>query len=88
MNLYRSYNAGVEVRWSQSSRKHRIGRAQARHVMQTVQPTATTTASGNDALIWIGPDDRGVELEIVAVILPELYLVIHVMPTALRRSQP
>jgi len=56
--------------------------------MATVQPINTATSSGNQALLWVGPDDRGVELEIVAVVLPDLYLVIHVMPTALRREQP
>lgn len=73
------------MRWAQSSRRHRIGRAHARHVMSTVTPTESVTTSGTTALLWIGPDDRGVELEIVAAVLPELYLVIHVMPTALRR---
>jgi hypothetical protein len=53
--------------------------------MSTVEPIETVMASGNPALLWIGPDDRGVELEIVAAVLPELYLVVHVMPTALRR---
>jgi len=38
-------------------------------------------------LVWIGPDDRGIELEIVALDLPDEWLVIHVMPTALRRSR-
>jgi len=56
--------------------------------MATVQPINTTTGSGSQALLWVGPDDRGVELEIVAVVLPELYLVIHAMPTALRREPP
>jgi hypothetical protein len=32
----------------------------------------------------LGADDRGIELEIIAVVLPDIYLVIHVMPTALR----
>jgi hypothetical protein len=36
--------------------------------------------------LWLGPDDRGVELEIVAVVLQAELLVIHVMPTALRRK--
>jgi hypothetical protein len=36
-------------------------------------------------LLWVGADDRGIELEIVAAILPDFYLVVHVMPTALRR---
>ncbi len=35
---------------------------------------------------WVGPDDRGVVLEVIAVELPDLWLVIHVMPTALRRK--
>ncbi len=75
----------MEVRWSQSSRRHRIGRAHARYVMTTVQPAESITTTGSPALLWIGTDDRGVELEIVAAVLPDLYLVIHVMPTVLRR---
>lgn len=74
----------MELAWTQSSRKHRIGRAHARHVINTVEPTAITTADGSEGLLWVGPDDRGLELEIVAAVLPGLYLVIHVMPAALR----
>lgn len=74
----------MEIRWSQASRKHRIGLARARHVMGTVEPTAATTRNGNAGLLWIGPDDRGIELEVIAAVLPGLYLIIHVMPTALR----
>jgi hypothetical protein len=37
------------------------------------------------ALLYVGPDDRGVELEVVVVVQPDQLLVIHVMPTALRR---
>lgn len=80
----RSYNLGVEVRWAQASRGHRIGRAHARHVLSTVAPVATATSSGNEALLWVGPDDRGIELEVIAAVLPGMYLVIHVMPTTLR----
>jgi len=53
--------------------------------MTTVQPAESITTTGSPALLWIGTDDRGVELEIVAAVLPDLYLVIHVMPTVLRR---
>ncbi|HEY4939164.1 MAG TPA: hypothetical protein VIJ69_09040 [Actinomycetota bacterium] len=35
-------------------------------------------------LVWIGEDSRGIELEIVALDLPEAIVVIHVMPTRLR----
>ena len=61
-----------------------IGRAHARHVMSTVEPIEVMTAGGNPALESVGLDDRGVELEIVAAVLPDLYRVVHVMPTALR----
>ena len=74
----------MELGWTQSSRRHRIGRAHVRYVIDTVEPSQIATASGSDGLLWVGDDDRGVELEIVAVVLPGLYLIIHVMPTALR----
>jgi hypothetical protein len=39
----------------------------------------------DDRLLFVGVDDRGIELEIIAVRLPEILFVIHVMPTQLRR---
>jgi len=36
-------------------------------------------------LVWVGEDDRGIELEIVALDLPDAIVVIHVMPMELRR---
>jgi hypothetical protein len=49
-------------------------------------PTATTAKSGDVAWRWIGPDERGRELDVIAVevqraddTMPVL-LVIHVMP--------
>lgn len=74
----------MDLGWTQSSRKHRIGRAHARYVIDTSKPTTITTASGSEGLRWAGPDDRGVELEVIAVVLPGLYLVIHVMPTYMK----
>ena len=82
---------GVAIRFTQAARKHRIGRASARHVMATTTPTATTTEQGNDAWQYLGPDERGRELEVIAVevVSPpkgqSYLLVIHVMPTSLRR---
>ena len=86
-----SDNTGpLEIRFTQSARKHRIGRASARHVLATAEATAVTTTSGADAWLYVGPDERGRELEIIAL---EAYpadggqsylLVIHVMPTQLR----
>jgi hypothetical protein len=79
-----------EIRFTQSARRHRIGRASARHVLATTDPTRVTTSSGGDAGLYVGPDERGRELEIIALEIqpadaaqPYL-LVIHVMPTQLR----
>jgi hypothetical protein len=41
----------------------------------------------DDRLLWVGPDDRGVVLEVIAVDLPDYLLVIHAMPVALRRNR-
>lgn len=43
------------------------------------------TDSFDARLVWIGPDDRGIELEIVGLDLPDAIIVIHAMPTALRK---
>jgi hypothetical protein len=40
----------------------------------------------DDRLVWVGPDDRGVVLEVIGVDLPDYLLIIHVMPLRLRRS--
>ena len=78
---------GWEIRFTQSARRRRIGRASARHVLATTDPTLVTTNSGSDAWLYVGPDERGRELEIIALEVqpadaagPYL-LVIHVMPT-------
>jgi hypothetical protein len=49
-------------------------------------PRAITTKSGGEAWRWIGPDERGRELDVIAVEVQEaedaapFLLVIHVMP--------
>lgn len=77
---------GRAVTWFRSARRHRIGKAHAMHVITTPEPFQIPATSAVDArLVWIGDDDRGVQLEIVALDLPEAIVVIHVMPTDLRR---
>ena len=79
-----------EIRFTQSARRHRIGRASARPVMASTGPTPVTTSGGAAAWLYVGPDERGRELEVIALQVqpagaaqPYL-LVIHVMPTQLR----
>jgi hypothetical protein len=72
------------VRFTRTARKHRIGKAHALHVLNTCEPTRVAT-DRDEQLVWIGADDRGVELEIVALEKPDCLLVIHVMPTHYRK---
>jgi hypothetical protein len=46
----------------------------------------TDPESGETTLSWIADDERGRELEIVAIEKPDCYLVIHVMPTHYRKE--
>ena len=56
------------------------------HVIMTVEPERVSATKVADArLVCVGPDDRGVELEIVALDLDDMIVVLHVMPTSLRR---
>ena len=56
------------------------------HVITTVEPQAVPATGVADArLVWIGLDDRGVELEIVARDLDDAVVISHVMPTDLQR---
>ena len=77
-----------------SARKHRIGRASARHVLATAEPSAVTTTRGTEAWRYTGPDERERELEIIALdVQPpdggQAYLlVIYVIPTQLRGEAP
>jgi hypothetical protein len=82
-----------EIRFTQGARKHRIGRSSARHIMATATPAETHTAQGNAAWMYIGHDERGRELEVIAVEIEPagghdgFLLVIHVMPTRLREGK-
>jgi hypothetical protein len=75
-----------QVRFTPSSRTHRVGRAHVRHVIETVAPAAVTTSGGASDWLYVGTDDRGVELEIIAVeIEGDVLLVIHAMPRVYKR---
>jgi len=83
----------VLIRFTQAARKHRVGRGSARYVMARTTPTGVVTEQGNPAWRYVGRDERERELEIVAVELDDtaegddVLLVIHVMPTQLRRRE-
>src|SRR6266496_2493053 len=60
------------VRWYRSARRHRVGKTHAMHVITTTNPDQVPASETADArLVWIGTDDRGIELEIVALDLDD-----------------
>ena len=72
------------IEWTQSSRKHSIGRASARFAMQAA---GVPTVMDDGKLLYVAVDERGRELEIIVVPLDDGdLLVIHVMPTIFRRG--
>ncbi len=58
------------------------------HVISITEPVTTVASGGDTAVRWVALDDRGIELEIVAVVLPDCWLVIHVMPTTFEEVNP
>jgi len=78
----------MEIRFAQSARKHRIGKARVNYVMENNSHIVISSQDGGKVQwVWIADDDRGLELEIVAVVLELYVLVTHVMPTSLRRRK-
>ena len=80
--------AVLEVRFTTSSRKHRIGKTRAIQAMIDAGEPANIPGTGDldDRLLFIGRDEKGVELEVIAIAQPDHLLVIHVMPYAYRRK--
>ena len=82
----------MRLKLTQAARKHRIGAARIAAVIGTIEPTVGTRPSGEPEFSWVGPDDRGRELEIMGVLVDvdidgePAMLIIHAMPTALRRK--
>jgi hypothetical protein len=74
------------IRFTSNARKHKIGAAHARFVIEN--NVAIRTPGQNEfehRLFWVGLDDRGLELEIAGIEFEDEILVIHVMPMNFRR---
>ncbi len=62
--------------------------------MANTTPVGATTSKGTRGWCWVGDDERGRRLEVVAVEtqrdrdLEPVLLVIHVMPTHYRKDPP
>ena len=76
------------IRFTSDARKHKIGAAHARFVIEN--NIALQTPGHNEfehRLFWVGVDDRGLELEIAGIEFEDEILIIHVMPMNFRRRQ-
>ena len=76
----------MRIEFTNSARKHKIGKQQVREVIATSTPTMFFEG-GVSKLRWVGRDRRGLELEILALEEGEVWLVIHVMPLNFRRRK-
>jgi len=78
----------MKITFTQSARKHRIGKSHVLYAMGNSEPYRTLGANGAaDHLTWVAPDDRGLVLEIEVVVLEKALLVIHVMPHNFRKGK-
>ena len=87
MERFAHLGGSMDIRFAQSARKHRIGKARVLFVIRTCE-AVEYRSEGPDAnrCMWIGLDDRGLELEVVGVLMPKGVLIIHAMPRAFRRK--
>jgi hypothetical protein len=82
-----AHNIGpIPLRFTQSARNHRIGKGRAVYVLENYQPMVVSDVSNvQQKYRWVGKDQKGLELEIIAVATPQYLLVIHVMQNYYRR---
>jgi hypothetical protein len=56
--------------------------------MTTTDPAVVlASAAYDERLVWIGVEDRGIELDMVALVLADAVGVIRFIPAALRSAQ-
>lgn len=69
-----------------SARKHGIGRQRIFGLLLHHDDVVTVTRTGDrdPKLCFLSRDANNIEWEVIAVVLPEMLLVIHAMPTHYR----
>jgi hypothetical protein len=74
----------VEVRWAKSAAKHRISHERIAHVVKTTdaiirEPAPEDSPLDDDRIVFLGPDQNDVLLEVVAIETDQGLLIIHAM---------
>jgi len=79
--------APVDLKWARAAAKHRISRERSRYVIERCglrfeqDPPADAPEKASLRLVFLGDDEEGIALEVMAVELEEnALLVIHAMP--------
>ena len=86
--VYAIIPMGFEVRVTSGARKHALSRRRIEEALTSQRIAQTIPGDGDPKIYFVGTDNRGEEIEVVAVVLPSLLLIIHAMPTRYRRSTP
>jgi protein involved in polysaccharide export with SLBB domain len=75
------------VRIVSGARKHGISRRRIEQaLLSQTEAVEIGTEITDPKIRFVGRDERGEEIEMVAVVLPGLLLIIHAMPTRYRRK--
>lgn len=71
----------MAIRFSPSASRHRVSHERSRHVVENCAcPLYSDDPDEEDLVVFLGPDNRGVPLEVIAVELADGdLLVIHAM---------
>lgn len=78
---------GFEIRIVSGARKHGISRRRIEQaLLAQTQAHVVASETPDPKIRFVGADERGEEVEVVAVVLPGMLLVIHAMPTRFRRG--
>ena len=76
----------MHIKFTQAARKHRIGKARVTYVIENYEYQVLESDDEKKIqYVWVAEDDRGIELEIIGVVLESYVLITHVMPTSFRR---
>jgi hypothetical protein len=77
----------VDLRWARAATKHRVSRERSRYVIEHCglrfdqEPLGDSPENASPRLVFLGDDEGGVALEVMAVELEDdSLLVIHAMP--------
>jgi hypothetical protein len=74
----------MEIRWARSATRHRISRKRSGHVVATAntvirQPAPEGSPLSDERLVFLGRDEDGELLEVMAVETENGLLIIHAM---------